>query len=266
MPDPIDSLAVGLAADHQAEKRKRAKKGDATDGVNQGQPPVEGDGAPELREAVASLGEAVAATDQGEPDDEVVDRPNVMADRIEAISVDAVLDKSTLVGDLVETILELFKTRDRLWFQTLESDQRTIVSAIQHASRELVSKAVVIIAGASDAGFRAKLEKYGEAGGLKISLSTEATEDNVLACHRAHNQYVMVRRIDPAEFSSTKRDPATLTDADEPPLEFEGGKAEAPAAPPPPVDPADADRDLLDAADGLDQVKDDADPFGDAQQ
>jgi hypothetical protein len=163
---------------------------------------------------------------------------------------------------VVETMLELFKTRDRLWFQTLESDQRIIVSALQHAAKELVSKAVVIIAGASDSGFRAKLEKYAEGGGLKISLSTDATEANVLACHRAHDKYVQVRLIDPAEFSSTKRDPATLTTSDEPALEFEGSKATEPAAPPPPADPADADQDLVDAADGALAGDSDAkDPF-----
>jgi hypothetical protein len=259
MSDEIDKLAVGLAADHKAAKRKGSKALDVTgDGSGTALPPVEGDGAPELREAVANLGAAVTAAD--EADDTNVDKPNDTVAKIERMVEAADWNTSTLVGDMADTMLDLFKTRDRVWWQTLESDQREIVAAIRNAAQDIVGKAVRIIASAGDDGFYAKLEKYGEGGGLKISLAAEATEANVLACHRAHNQFVVVKRHDPASFSGTRRDP-TIT-PDQPPLEFSDGDAGEQQQQGEP-DPADADRDLVDAADGI--LKGDADggdPFG----
>lgn len=230
--DPIAALAVGLAEDHKADKRRRARK--TTDGetgqaeggqetAEGGAPlePVEGDGVTELREAVAELGDTL---------DEAEEVTYPIAARIEAMAETAVLDTRTLVGDLRDTFLDMFRTRPKPWSQMTEDEQRQVIIALEQASRHLVTQAVQLVSAAGDGSFTAKLEKYADGGGLKIALTAESTTDNVLACHAAQGQYVTVARYDPKPFSGERRAPTI--EPDEPEMLFEGDQGDPPVTPP----------------------------------
>jgi hypothetical protein len=224
MSDPLDTLAVQVAEDHKATKRRGAKKPDAEPA---NPTPVEGEGSAELRVAVAELGDTVAAAE---------DQESALALRIEKTAESAVLDTRTLVGDIRDALLEIFKTRPKPWSQYLEDEQRQIAAALEQAARDLVNGAVQLINEDADEGFTAKLEQYTDKGGLKIALTAEATTDNVIACHRAQGQYVKILRVDPKPYSSARRDPAI--DPDAPEMTF-GNAPVKDETPPPPADDSD---------------------------
>lgn len=221
MADEIEKLAVGLAADHQADKvKKNAKPAKAgakaeADATAAGSSPDE----------AAALGTVVAdavkdATGGTEAGDQGTDeKPSIMAERIENITAEADIETKTLVGDLLATLLDLFKTRPKPWSQMPEDDQTQVVIALRNAATDLVGNAVRLIANAGDGAFTAKLEQYADKGALKIALTAESTTDNVLACHAAQGQFVVVKRFDTRPFSSERRE--VYTDPDQPAMAFD---------------------------------------------
>lgn len=266
MTDPLDTLGVQLAADHQAAKRQRKKATPetATVGDTEGQAnttpnpdgPVEDDGKAEMREAVDSLGKSVEEHGQDE-------KPNLVAERIERIQAEAPIDARYLSGDLFAVMLDLFKTRGKPWSEMLEDDQRQVGMAIKAAVDAAMGRAVHAVRGGGAGSFVAKLEGYTNKGAFKINLTAEATRDTSNALFDAEGQFVTVQRADPAQFSGTRPGTEPQFEPDQGGLGFESDNDHKPADPFTDTnaiqdadrDPADRDSDLAD-----DDLDDDQDP------
>lgn len=265
MPDEIDKLAVGVAEDHRASKRrtKAAKAGDEArdEALDAGSPQDEADalatviegkvaeaGEDEgsLSDAVDSLGAAIDARDADE--DRATD---FMVDRLIRIAQESEFERGTLVGDVRDTLLDLFKANPRPWDTLKEDQQRAIAGGLETAAKVLIRAVVLVVAEDGEGGntIHAKLESYAEKGGLKIALTANGDRDTVLALHDAVGQQVVVRRADATRYDGQRRPPAV--DPDQPDLQFEGD-TDRPVADA--FDPPAGDEDL---ADGFD---DDQDP------
>jgi len=238
MADELDKLAVGIAEDHRAAKRKGKSASEVTpETVNETETPSS-----ELTESLQALGDAVDARDDDQ--DRATD---LMTDRIVAIAETAELDRGTMVGDVRDTLLDLFKANPKPWSALLEDQQRRIADALETAARTIIRAIVVIVAEDDAAGgtIHAKLESYAEKGGLKIALTANGDRDTVLALHDAVGQQVVVKRADTNRYGGERRQPQT--DPDQPGLEFESdqdGQRD-------PFTGPEGDADLVDAADGL---------------
>lgn len=209
--DPIAALAVGVAADHQAQKRKNARKTAAPDTA------TETEGGAELKDAVADLGDAINARDAD--DDRATD---FMIDRMTAIANEATMASGTLVGDVRDTLLDLFKANPKPWSSLLEDQQRRIADGLEHCAQVIIRAIVVIVAedDAQGATIHAKLESYAEKGGLKIALTANGDRDTVLALHDAVGQQVVVKRADTNRYAGQRR--GAEIDPNQPGLAFEG--------------------------------------------
>lgn len=249
--DPIAALAVGVAADHQEEKRRRSRKaGATTESATETQaddtPPTIND--PELRAATESLGDAVEDRDADE--DRATD---FMVDRLVSIAQTAELDRGTLVGDVRDTLLDLFKANPKPWSQLLEDQQRRIADALETSAKALIRSIVVIVAEDNEEGaaIHAKLESYAEKGGLKIALTANGDRETVLALHDAVGQQVVVKRADSTRYGGQRREAGVQPD--QPGLGFEADSDRQAADPF--AGPA-GDEDLVAAAEDLDTDKD----------
>jgi len=240
MADELDKLAVGIAEDHKAARRKAKATPEVTPStVNE---PETSAPSGELAESLQALGDAVDARDENQ--DRATD---LMTDRLVAIAETAELDRGTLVGDVRDTLLDLFKANPKPWSALLEDQQRRVADALETAARTIVRSIVVIVAEDDAAGgtIHAKLESYAEKGGLKIALTANGDRDTVLALHDAVGQQVVVKRADTNRYGGERR--PLQTDPDQAGLGFEAdqdGHRD-------PFTGPEGDDDLVDAAEGL---------------
>lgn len=204
--DPIEGLAVGLAADHQAEKKRGRAKA---------QPEADADLAdpPERSEEPAQ---------EAEPrgDDE---QDGIRTDAMEAAAERAELIAGTLVGDMRDAMMEVFKHRPKPWSQMLAGEQKDVATALEYAAKRIVNSAVLALAAEDrpsiQAVFKGYADKAGELTGTVKFLNVQ--DDDVLALHRASGKTILLVVADSQAFTGQRREAGV--DADQPDLEFEAG-------------------------------------------
>lgn len=222
MPDPFESLAVGLNED--AKAKRRAKK-------------AESEPAAELPEvsATAETGEEIPDTEADilpDSDDDGDEEPGTRAielavDRFTNIAMEADFESGTLIGDVRNTLLDLFKANPRPWSEINETDQRTIADGLEFISGIIVRKIVLIVA-TDDVGsqtIHGTLESYAEKGNLTIKMTAEGSVDNVVALHNAVGGPVILKKADHQRYQGERRDAGVMPDQ---PGLFEDGEERAP--------------------------------------
>ncbi len=181
--DPLDELAVGVAADHKAGKHK-------------------------------PKAEPVAEDDGGD---------GITTQAMEDAAIDADIAAETLVGDVRDALIEIVKHRPKPWDQMLAGEQRDVAHALEFAAKEIVRKAVIAIAAAGrpsiQAVFKGYADKGGELSGTVKFLTV--TDDDVLALHRASGQQILMVVADATRFTGQRRE--ADVDQDEPILDFDAG-------------------------------------------
>ena len=106
-------------------------------------------------------------------------------------------DDKTLVGDIRDAMLEMFKHRPKAWQSMTEDEQHEMVDFIQFGARSFVDRSIEIIRGDGEKSVRAMLEKYADKGEitvtLKISRSALADGDNIIrTLHECVGKNVMI--------------------------------------------------------------------------
>jgi len=247
-PDPIAALAVGLAADHKAEKAKAVENGEDADP----EPAVEGNGdAPEGAEASAadtSSSDAVADPVPPAPGEDHEAVFNRRLDRLTTLVEEAEFESGTALGDMVETMTELFKHRPAVWSAMSASDQRDVVRHLQDVCKSILRKVVLVIAEEDSHTIQGTLMPAFAVKGEAIEgkLKIEGVNDDVMIdVYRLAGHRVVIVSADDKRFSSARREPQIMPDQNE--MRFAddgGGKPSAPSEirsepPKPPADDAD---------------------------
>jgi len=252
MSDPLDTLGVQLDADHQEKKRRARKSGQTAEAeaLAAGSPADEAEALGEVvddsvQDALADLGDAIDARDADQ------DRATDFAvERFERIVEEATFERGTLVGDIRDTLLDLFKGNPKPWSLINEDGQRAIAAALTDCARKIVRGVIVIISDDDGPAIHAKLEGYAEKGGLKINCTATGNDETVLALHKAVGRNVIIRTADANRYDSERGEPSIMPD--EPGLQFEGDDDQQRD----PFTGPEGDDDLVDAADDLDQDRD----------
>ena len=206
--DAIDNLGVGLAADHQEQKRRRKAQPAA-------QPESEAD---------ADLADPPERSPETEAEPRGEDElDGIATDAMEAAAERADLIAATLVGDLRDSMMEVFKHRPKPWSQMLAGEQKDVATALEYAAKKIVNKAVLALA-AEDrpsikAVFKGYADKVGELTGTVKFL--EVQDADVLALHRASGKTILLVVADSQAFSGQRRD-ADVQD-DQADMNFEAG-------------------------------------------
>lgn len=118
----------------------------------------------------------------------------------------------TLLGDMREARLQLFKDRPRGWDQMREDEQRDFVRAIEQAVKIELREIVNVVAKQGQVSIVAKLESYSEKDGFKISLSAPSTKDIAMALFDAQGSNVVLFRADDSKFHGQARDADIMPD------------------------------------------------------
>lgn len=142
---------------------------------------------------------------------------------LEALAEEHGLDTETLVGDLRDAMLSLFKHRLKPWGQMLAGDQRDVAGALELAAQTFVRKAVNMIAAGDRPNVRGRLKKFSHDGGkIVATIEVPLTDDGtILAINHACGQEVLIITADPNPFGGERR--GADVDEDQADLGFQAG-------------------------------------------
>ena len=112
----------------------------------------------------------------------------------------------TLTGDLRDSALQWIRALEKPWPQLTERMQRDVIESVSRGAVTAASRAVEVIAAANRPTIKAELEQYVEKDGLKVTLKALATEENVIALHRAKGCRVHIVAGDVAPFVGQRED------------------------------------------------------------
>lgn len=273
-PDPIEALAIGVAEDHKAgrsSRRSNAKK-DASKDKSDDTPPVETPDAAPPTEPVNETQAVVGAVQQAITDGAVADVSDAVATavnevpaapgddpesvfdrrlaRLTTIAEESEFDTGTAFGDLRDCLLDLFKTRPKLWAAMTPSERNGVVRHIEGVARQVLHKVVLIIAQDGDDTISGTLDKKWTVNGetLEAKVKIDNADNETLAdLFKVAGHRVVIVSADAVRFMQARRSQDQGEDQGEIPF------ADPPAqraneAPPAPSHPAD-DSDLADGYD-----------------
>lgn len=242
-PDALDTLAVGVAADFQAEKANEADRAE-------GSTEVEAEVQTDAPAAIAAVDDAAPFVEGGKPaeaEDHITAHDRAMA-RLMAIAEEAEFDGGTLVGDLRDTLLDIIKSRPKPWSQTSNAEQRDLANALEAIAKLLVRRVTLVVAEQDEISVQAKLKGYAVDGEtFKLKVVAQGDEETALGLFRMDGHDVLLISADSTRFNGQRRD--VRTDPDQREIPF----ADPPAAEQP-SHPAD-NSDLADGADDKPEVE-----------
>lgn len=169
----------------------------------------------------------IEAQAEGWLDEDCPGISNAAARRLGVIATTAPLQSGTLAGDVRDTLLDMFKTRNKTWSQLSEAEQQDIGRALEYAAREVVKGVVdTIRSDGHDAPVRAILEGYTDKGDVKAQLKIKTINEDdanrtILALHKARGKMVLITIASADDYLGERG--ALATDPDQPGLEFEAG-------------------------------------------
>lgn len=160
---------------------------------------------------------------------------------LETIGEGIQIDIGTLVGDVRDGLLEVFKHRPKPWSHHSPDEQRDVATALEYVATEVVRRAVQLIAADDRPSIKAKLVSYQDKGGdVTGSLKFFEVDDaGALALRHASGKEVLLITADSTSYSGQRRN---AIPPDQQGLPFEAGSDV--------VEHPDDDSDLARAGDG----------------
>jgi hypothetical protein len=216
--DGFAALANGLNEDSKASRRRKpAAQVETPPAVN---PEADADLAGEGPDPVKPDPAAEPETEERDP----LDLSGINTDALEAAAERAEVIAASLVGDIRDTMMEVFKHRPKAWSQMLAGEQKDVATALEYAAKVIVNKAVLALAAEDRPSIKAVFKGYADkAGELTGTVKFVDVQDaDVLALHRASGKTILLVVADSQAFSGQRRE--ADVDADQKDMEFEADK------------------------------------------
>lgn len=200
-----------------------------------------GDYAPS--EDLSSNEMAGAVTDPGETSgpNEVVDHITAAErnlERLQRIAEEAEFESGTLVGDIRDGLLDVFKSRLKPWSQMSQGEQADLNRTLESIAKTVLRKLVVVLAEEEDVSVHATLKGYAVDGEtFKLKVVAKGDEETATELFRMDGHEVILIRADARRHYGQKRD--AETHPDQPGLGFSDPPKAEEELPPPPADDSD---------------------------
>lgn len=196
--DPIAELGNQLAADHVLEKAK-----------------VEFD--PEFPNGHIDIVNLPPAGLEDEIADHVEGHSKNL-EKLEELALNCEFESGTLVGDIRDLMLRLYKERAKNWSQLSAGEQRDVVAMTTGVAKTVIRKVVRVVAEEDKVAIHASLKGYSASDGFDIKLKSNADEETALELYRMNGREVILTLADASGYEGQRKDPSI--DEDQAPLPF----------------------------------------------
>lgn len=155
---------------------------------------------------------------------------NENSDALSDIVANAEIDIDTVGGDCRDIMLDIIKHRPKPWDAMDEAEKLDVVKAIEFAVREMVSKAVDVLADSEKIGIKGLLETYSEKDGFKVTVKVRGSDNEemgdqaVLILHKSQGKLVKIIPCSAEDYLGERE--GVDIPSDEPEIDFEGSTEE----------------------------------------
>lgn len=223
--DPVDQLGKDLAAEHTLAKASG-------------------------RDETLDQEDIVDDTKKSETVDELADKLDAHErnmQHLEELAVNAEFESGTLVGDIRDFMLQLYKERSKNWSQCSAGEQRDLVAMATTVAKKVIKKVALVVAGQDNNSVHATLKGYSAGDGFDIKLKANSDEETALELYRMQGHEVIIISADARKFEGQRKD--ADIEEDQAPLPFSDPKPE-------PQQSDGTETDLADAAGDVDENSD----------
>ena len=185
--------------------------------------------------------------------------------RLARIVENAVFDTGSLLADVRNLLLMLYKEQRVLWSGRSEQEKRDFAKQVEAQAKTLIRKITRVVAEGETISVAGKLERYTHSGSFDLKISAQSDEEAALQLFRMQGHDVVIMSADAARFLEDAKAPEV--EPDEPGLPFADADpvtAEDVAELREKLDPPEDDSDLADA--GFDDEDEDEVDFDDEPQ
>lgn len=129
--------------------------------------------------------------------------------------------KITMVGNLRDVVLDLFKQREKSWKEMTELEQKSLAENVVYSVEQAVERAVDLIAADGRKVIKGKIEQITVKDGYKVVTKVGAADPLRHELVDSQGKIVLLVVSDADAYDIERSD--VETDADEPELPYEGG-------------------------------------------
>lgn len=163
-------------------------------------------------------------------------------ERLMSIAEQAEFESGTLVGDIRDTMLDVFKNRPKPWSQLSEAEQRDLAKALDNVAKTFIRKVVRVVAEEDLFSIDGVIKGYsGKGGAFKVNIEARGDEQTATELFKMDGHDVVIMSADASRFTGQKKD--AEVQPDQPAFGF----ADPPAG-------AEGDEDLVEAAEAGEAV------------
>lgn len=133
--------------------------------------------------------------------------------RLSEIAEEAEFESGSLLGDVRDLVVDLFKQRPKPWSQLSEMEQRDTVKGIEVTARVIIRKLVTVIAEEDEISVHATLTGYSVDGDtFKLKATAKGDEDTAIQLFRLDGHEVVLISADSKRFNGQRKDPDVQAD------------------------------------------------------
>lgn len=170
---------------------------------------IEGDG---TGEALAPIVEGEGERDSG-PVEDHISAFDKRVQRLTEIAIEAEFAGGSLVGDIRDTLLDLFKHRPKPWSQMSADEMRDTGKGLETIAKTLIRKIVLVVAEEDDVSVPATIKGYSVKGDtFQLKVEASGDEETAIELFRMDGHDVVILRADAKRFHGQKRDAEVIPD------------------------------------------------------
>lgn len=168
-----------------------------------------------------------------EPADDHITAHDRAIERLQRIAEEAAFESGSLVGDIRDALLDLFRARPKPWSQMSAGEQADTNRTLEQMAKNLLRKLVIVLAEEEDVSIHATLKGYAVDGEtFKLKVQAKGDEQTATELFRMDGHEIILIRADARRHFGQRRDAEVVPD--QPELGFESS-----SLPPPPDDDSD---------------------------
>lgn len=140
--------------------------------------------------------------------------------KLERIAVNADFESGSLLDDVRDTLILLYKSQRVLWSGRSQAEQRDLGKQIEAQAKTLIKKIARVVAEGEQISVAGKLERYTHSGSFDLKITAQSDEEAAMQLFRMQGHDVVILSADSSRFLESSSE--LETDPDEPSLFADG--------------------------------------------
>lgn len=158
----------------------------------------------------------VAKGKKTETEPEAEDHISAFDEKVEKLvqlASEAEFENGSLLGDVRDRMLEIFKNRPKAWSQMSEAEHRDIGKALENAAQTLIRRVVLVVAEGDEISVTGTLKGYSAKGGdFQLKVEAQGDDATALQLFKMDGHAVVIKSADASKLLGKKSEAEVIPD------------------------------------------------------